>query len=150
MYQPGFAIYITLAYMSHPLTPQVEELIRQALIKSWSEKTSAGFNPNAPRSYCQCAQTAIVISEHFGGEILKTPVLTVDGSPSDHFYNRIGGCRYDFTADQFSMPNTWQPFTYQDIVSSCSEAADTLSADPRFLGAMRGAFKIAWEALNVG
>lgn len=132
-----------------PISPQVEKMIRQALVDSWSEKTSPGFNASAPRSYCQCAQTAIVVFERFGGEILRTQVLTVDGAVSDHFYNRIGGCRYDFTADQFLMPNTWQKFSYCDIPSSSSEAQDTLGVYTSYLSALRAAFNAAWKIRNV-
>jgi len=46
--------------------------VRQALERSWSAETSVGFSPDAFSSYGQCAQTAIVVWETFGGEILRT------------------------------------------------------------------------------
>jgi hypothetical protein len=46
--------------------------IRKALELSWSAETSACFSPTAYPSYGQCAQTAVVIQEIFGGEILRT------------------------------------------------------------------------------
>jgi hypothetical protein len=131
------------------LSAHVEDAIRRALANSWSERTSAGFNPGlAPRSYCQCAQTTIVVFDRFGGDILKTHVLTVDGREIEHFYNRIGGRRYDFTADQFDMPNYWQEVSYQDTLSSRSEAAETLQ--PGQLEALRSAFSLSYEATNAG
>lgn len=94
--------------------------IRCALESSWSEKTSYCFSITAAPSYGQCAPTAIVIWETFGGEILKT-----DGWPPNgrHFYNRIDGKRYDFTADQFEMLNYSHNVEYKDILSNTEEAA---------------------------
>lgn len=46
--------------------------IRMALEKSWSGETSIIYSPDAFPSYGQCAQTAILIQERFGGEILRT------------------------------------------------------------------------------
>jgi hypothetical protein len=116
--------------------------IRQALEQSWSEKTSVCYNPeSAPLSYGQCAPTAIVVFETFGGEILRTEVPKWDGSLIRHFYNRIDGQRHDFTGDQFNIPDDpdyWGEFIYKDILSSVAEAAsETL---PGQLVAMRLAF----------
>lgn len=49
--------------------------------------------------------TALLVQELFGGDFLKTPL-----SAGDHFYNRIEGRRYDFTASQFD-----QPIAYMDL-----------------------------------
>ena len=43
--------------------------------------------------------TALLVHELFGGELLKTPL-----PEGDHFYNRIGGVRFDFTESQFARP----------------------------------------------
>ena len=93
--------------------------VRRALERSWSAKTSICFSQDAAPSYGQCAQTAIVIRETFGGEILKTSGWPPNGR---HFYNRIDGTRYDFTADQFSMPDYSHDVSYDDILSSVEEA----------------------------
>ena len=93
--------------------------VRRALARSWSAKTSFCFSEDAAPSYGQCAQTAIVIREIFGGEILKTSGWPPNGR---HFYNRIDGTRYDFTADQFSMPDYSHAVSYDDILSSVEEA----------------------------
>ncbi len=94
--------------------------VRRALERSWSAKTSFCFSEDAAPSYGQCAQTAIVIREIFGGEILKTSGWPPNGR---HFYNHIDGTRYDFTADQFSMPDYSHVVSYDDILSSVEEAA---------------------------
>lgn len=93
--------------------------VRRALERSWSAKTSFCFSPDAAPSYGQCAPTAIVILETFGGEILKTGGWPPNGR---HFYNRINGTRYDFTADQFSMPDYSHDVKYDDTLSSVAEA----------------------------
>lgn len=114
--------------------------IRRALERSWSEKTSVCFSPDAAPSYGQCAPTAIVIWETFGGEILKT-----DGWPPNgrHFYNRIDGTRYDFTADQFSMPGYSHHVKYEDILSNVAEAkSETILGQ---VDELRRAFRKAFE-----
>ena len=118
--------------------------VRSALEKSWSARTSVCFNPEiAPVSYGQCAQTAIVVFEHYGGEILRTVVDKIDGFQSIHFYNCIDGERYDFTADQFDVPNYWKKLKYEDCPSSVEDAMEILL--PGQLDEMRRAFN---EALS--
>jgi hypothetical protein len=77
------------------MNEELEVQIRKALESSWSDKTSFCYSPEFPASYGQCAQTAIVVREKFGGEILKTRGWEENGK---HFYNRINGRRYDFTS----------------------------------------------------
>jgi hypothetical protein len=95
--------------------------IREALERSWSARTSLCFSPNAFPSYGQCAQTAIVIQEHFGGQILRTTGWHGKGT---HFYNRIDGERIDLTADQFKMPGYSYDLRYEDNLSSVAEALE--------------------------
>lgn len=116
--------------------------IRRALKQSWSDRTSVCFNPDiAPRSYGQCAPSAVVVFETFGGEMFKTSVKKHDGSSIRHFYNRIGGQRYDFTADQFNIPDYWHELSYEDVVSSAADAeTETL---PGQIEAMRTSFAAA-------
>lgn len=80
-------------------------------LRCWSSRTSSTWSAETP-SRGQCAVTALVIHDHFGGEILKTPV-----GGQWHFYNRLAGCRLDLTADQFSAP-----IDYRDVSSSRAEA----------------------------
>ena len=124
-----------------PIYYMNDELLRKircALERSWSNKTSVCYSTNALPSYGQCAQTAIVIWENFGGEILKT-----DGWPPNgrHFYNRIYGTRYDFTADQFEMLDYSHKVEYKDILSNAEEAeAETMAGQ---IDEMRRAFSNA-------
>lgn len=119
-------------------------MIRRALEQSWSEQTSVCFNPSiAPLSYGQCTPTAIAVFETFGGEILRTEVQKYDGTSIRHFYNRISGQRYDFTANQFNIPDYWGELTYKDIQSSVSEALTEML--PGQMDAMRSAFVVAWQ-----
>jgi hypothetical protein len=111
--------------------PGVSTYERRAIKKDQScfaaelvSTTSAICSEEAPPSYGQCAPTAIVIWERFGGEILKT-----DGWPPNgrHFYNRIDGTGLDFTADQFEDPQYSHKVEYKDLVSNSEEAeAETL------------------------
>lgn len=59
-----------------------------------------------------CSVTALVVQDHFGGEILTTK--TVGGT---HFYNRIDGTRWDLTISQFA-----EPIPFDDTPSSRDEA----------------------------
>lgn len=67
------------------------------LVECWSSETSSLWSQDNP-ARGQCDVTAIVINECFGGEIRKT---FINGEP--HFYNRIDGVNYDFTASQFQV-----------------------------------------------
>jgi hypothetical protein len=114
--------------------------VRQALEQSWSAETSVCFSPDAFPSYGQCAQTAIVVWETFGGEILRTTGWHGRGQ---HFYNCLDGIRYDFTADQFSMPDYSYELTYEDHHSNVDEAErETL---PGQVDALRQAFRRAFN-----
>jgi hypothetical protein len=88
------------------------------LVKCWSRDTSSLWTPEAP-SRGQCGDTALVLQDQFGGEILKSRV-----GPTWHFYNRIGERRLDATAGQFP-----HPIHYLDLPSNREEAfADTTQA----------------------
>jgi hypothetical protein len=68
------------------------ERLLEILFKAWSEKSSTKYSPDNP-ALGQCGVTALVVNDLLGGEILKTPL-----SEGWHFYNRINGQVYDFTA----------------------------------------------------
>ena len=127
----------------HTLNAAIRGRVRKALEASWSEKTSFCFQPGVCPSYGQCGQTAIVIQKHFGGEILQTPGW---GGKGLHFYNRIGGERVDFTADQFTdIPGYTWDLVYEDAPSSVQLAlADTYDGQVLALDA---AFTKALESL---
>jgi hypothetical protein len=101
---------------------QEVDKIRKLLLQSWSGKTSLCFENAEHSSYGQCAQTAIVIKEIYGGEILKTSGWKQEKGYGLHFYNRIDGVNYDFTSEQFSMPSYSQSVLYEDKESSIEEA----------------------------
>jgi len=94
------------------------EEITAALGRCWSSRTSSRWSPEVP-SRGQCSVTALVLQDHFGGELLRTPV-----GPASHFYNRIDGVRIDATAGQFPSP-----LSYLDLPATRAEAfADTSQA----------------------
>jgi hypothetical protein len=136
--------------MVKALTEDTKELVRKALEQSWSSETSVCYNPKiAPLSYGQCAPTAAVVAETFGGEILKTQVPKKGSAPVRHFYNRIGGQRYDFTRSQFDdLPDYWGPVVYDDTPSSLADAMTEML--PGQLDAMRRALKRALNEQNAG
>lgn len=82
-----------------------------ALRRTWSARTSPQWLPHDP-ARGQGPVTALVFHDHFGGEILKTPV-----GDDWHFYNLVAGTVYDFSAEQFSVLPA-----YLDIPSSRNEA----------------------------
>ena len=91
-----------------PLSPTE---LYDRLRRSWSVET--GGNRLASNPACgQCSVTALVIQDALGGDILKTDV---DGAW--HFYNRIGGRRWDFTMSKFE-----RPIGYDDLPSNRDEA----------------------------
>lgn len=131
-----------------PLATEMKAKVRAALERSWSAETSYCFNTQiAPLSYGQCAPTAAVLYETFGGEILKTEVKKLDGTSIRHFYNRIGGERIDFTADQFGISNYWEKLTYSDTTSSLEEARTEMFDGQH--ESMRYAFRLALAAPHV-
>ena len=83
-------------------------------------------------------QTAIVIQEYLGGEILRTTGWHGRGN---HFYNHLAGERIDFTADQFEMPGYSYALKYEDRASSASEAITECL--PGQVEALRRAFQNA-------
>src|SRR5688572_18663415 len=99
----------------------------RGLRKSWSLATARQWTAENPATG-QCNVTALLVHELFGGELLKTRFPA-----GDHFYNRIGGQRYDFTDSQFS-----DPICYADMLTTRSEAKR--GATRSELAALRAAF----------
>jgi hypothetical protein len=96
--------------------------------KAWSLSTASRWTPDNPAAG-QCNVTSLLIHELFGGDVLKTPLPA-----GDHFYNRIGGRRYDFTASQFD-----QPIVYTDLLANRVDAE--LGATKDQLAELRAAFQ---------
>ena len=105
------------------------DTILAALQRSWSSESAKQWTVDNPANG-QCNVTAILIHELYGGEILKTTLH--DG---DHFYNRIDGLRFDFTASQFA-----QPIEYADILTDRQDAKKGVS--DLELHALRSAFQM--------
>lgn len=85
---------------------------------AWSLETSSKWRPDNP-ARGQCSVTAIAVHDILGGDILKT--RTPGGT---HFYNRLGGVKWDLTVSQFD-----QPVPYEDLPSSREEALADTSPD---------------------
>ncbi|PJG55269.1 hypothetical protein CVM73_09335 [Bradyrhizobium forestalis] len=102
--------------------------VQRTLRRAWSLATASQWTATNPAAG-QCNVTALLIHELFGGDLLKTPLPA-----GDHFYNRIEGRRYDFTASQFD-----EPIVYMDSPASRADAA--LGATGDQLTELRVAFQ---------
>jgi len=92
--------------------------VQSALRKAWSLATASQWTASNPAAG-QCNITSLLVHELFGGELLRTPLPA-----GDHFYNRIKGQRYDFTASQFD-----QPIAYKDLSASRADAERGATSD---------------------
>ncbi|MGX4805651.1 YunG family protein [Bradyrhizobium guangdongense] len=101
--------------------------VQSVLRKAWSLSTASQWTADNPAKG-QCNVTALLVHELFGGDLLKTPLPA-----GDHFYNRIEGRRYDFTASQFD-----RPIAYIDLPTSRAEAERGATSAQR--AALRMAF----------
>ncbi len=103
--------------MSAP-SPSDAPALYDRLKAAWSTQTASCWTPGNP-ARGQCSVTALVVQDVLGGDILKT--RTPGGT---HFYNAVGGVRWDFTVSQFD-----RPIPFEDLPSSREEAmADTSPA----------------------
>lgn len=100
------------------------------LLKSWVRETaypSAQRDPQYDRkndpTYGQCAITAVIVYEYFGGSIHR---IRIPGGGT-HYFNRINGRYIDLTSDQFSLygiPCPYEPNQEMDP-SYCGTNPDT-------------------------
>lgn len=102
--------------------------VQTALVKSWSSSTARQWTPDNPAAG-QCNVTALLVHELFGGELLMTRLPA-----GDHFYNQIGGRRYDFTESQFD-----RPISYMDLPTTRLDAERGATAAE--LAELRTAFR---------
>ncbi|EJN15540.1 hypothetical protein PMI42_00915 [Bradyrhizobium sp. YR681] len=102
--------------------------VQRALRKAWSLSTSSQWTASNPAAG-QCNVTSLLIHELLGGDLLKTPLPA-----GDHFYNRIEGTRYDFTASQFD-----RPIAYMDVLTDRADAEQGATSEQ--LSALRAAFQ---------
>lgn len=72
--------------------------LADAVRASWDVWTSANddWSPDVP-SAGQCAVTALVVQDWFGGDLMRAVV-----QGQSHYWNRIDGVDFDLTRDQFS------------------------------------------------
>jgi hypothetical protein len=76
-----------------------------------------------------------VVQAAHGGEVLRTRV-PFEGAEAWHVYNRIGGQRFDFMAEQFDAP-----IRYDDLPATKAEALTDSS--PAQVAALAAAFRTA-------
>jgi hypothetical protein len=104
------------------------DAVQSALRNAWSLSTASQWTADNPAAG-QCNVTALLMHELFGRELLKTPLPA-----GDHFYNRIEGRRYDFTASEFD-----QPIAYADLPTNRTEAEQGATREQ--LTQLRAAFR---------
>jgi hypothetical protein len=103
--------------------------VQARLRRAWSLRSSGKWRADNP-ALGQCSVTALVVRAAFGGEILKT-LVPFDGGAAWHFYNRVEGRCFDFTAEQFAAP-----IRYDDVPATEAETlADTSPAQVAHLSA---------------
>ncbi len=75
------------------------ETLRTRLRQAWNADTSASpeqWGPTNP-ALGQCAVTALVIQDHFGGDLLRCKINGIS-----HYWNRLpDGSEIDLTKEQF-------------------------------------------------
>jgi hypothetical protein len=114
-----------------------EKRIQEVLRRCWSSRTSTKWTAQNPAAG-QCAVTALVINDQFGGRILKMKIGDLW-----HFYNEIAGRRVDFTAEQFVGP-----LSYSDTPSSREDAFTDAMPDQYQVLAERYAEEIGGESCS--
>ena len=84
------------------------EALQVAITASWSLETcdptdTAQWTPENP-SRGQCAVSALVVHDFFGGQLLEAEVLFDDGSRQGfHYWNRLDRGDVDLTSEQFTQ-----------------------------------------------
>lgn len=89
------------------MNQQQQELFRLTtyLASAWSQETTADpehWDPRNP-AWGQCAVTALTVQDFFGGDILRSETVGLDGRPGpSHYFNRLpSGVEVDLTRQQF-------------------------------------------------
>lgn len=93
----------------------------RALRHAWSAASASppeSWSADNPAKN-HCSVTALIVQDHFGGDILTT--RTTGGT---HFYNRIGDTRWDLTVSQFD-----EPIPFDDMPSSREAAMRDTTAE---------------------
>ena len=72
--------------------------LKLALERSWDENTAFGEWSHDCVSMNQCAVTALVVQDYFGGELLRCEMTNGDS----HYWNKLpDGSEADLTSEQF-------------------------------------------------
>lgn len=84
------------------------ETLSCALHVSWSADTSkaSGWTEN-DRAKGQCAVTACVVQDYFGGDILNTIATLPGGATVSHYFNVVDSGTIDLTNGQFPDGTTF-------------------------------------------
>ncbi|WP_051022255.1 YunG family protein [Nocardia pneumoniae] len=84
------------------------EALASALQRSWSAETSSTPDwTETNRAKGQCAVTACVVQDYFGGDILNTVATLPSNETVSHYFNVIGGETIDLTRGQFPEGTTF-------------------------------------------
>ena len=110
-------------------------LVQTVFRQTWSSATSSLWRREVP-ARGQCSVTALVVHRLFSGDILKTDV-----EGAWHYYNRLGGKRFDFTAEQFPSPPT-----YADVLSNREDAFQDTTR--RQYWRLLAEFNRAWQRMQ--
>ena len=82
------------------------DAFREALQHAWSRETTSDpdvWSPGCP-AWGQCAVTALVVQDLFGGQLLRAQV-----EGASHYWNELeGGTQIDLTREQFES-NDFRP-----------------------------------------
>ena len=85
--------------MTRTYEPTLSSSLRQTLEQAWTAETSSdpgNWSPHNP-AWGQCAVTALVIQDLFGGDLLRCKINGIS-----HYWNRLpSGVEIDLTRDQF-------------------------------------------------
>jgi hypothetical protein len=81
---------------------EVIDKLKEILRKAWSKETSADPEnwSNENPAYGQCAVTALIVNDIFGGKIVWAEV-DVNGKKVSHYFNVVEGEEIDLTREQF-------------------------------------------------
>lgn len=111
-----------------------------ALLNCWERETAypasqADYDKSNDPTYGQCAITATIVHDLFGGTIHK---IRVSGGGT-HYFNKIEGRYIDLTRDQFDLYNI--PISYEpnEVVNReyCNKNANTLERYNKLVGNLK-------------
>ena len=101
----------------------------EILLKAWGKNTAypssqADYEKDNDPTYGQCAITATIVHDLFGGTIHK---IRVNGGGT-HYFNKINGHYIDLTKDQFDLYNISIKYEPNEEIDReyCGKNADTL------------------------